>query len=49
MSARTSYLVSVDLKRILREKIYDKMLKLGASYSEHVSSSEIVQVSTEWV
>ena len=42
MSARTSYLASVDVKRILREKIYDKMLKLGASYSEHVSSSEIV-------
>lgn len=49
MSARTSYLASVDVKRILREKIYDKMLKLGASYSEHVSSSEIVQVSTEEV
>ncbi len=49
MSARTSYLASVDVKRILREKIYDKMLKLGASYSEHVSSSEIVQVSTEGV
>ena len=25
------------------------MLKLGVSYSEHVSSSEIVQVSTEGV
>lgn len=49
MSARTSYLASVDVKRILREKIYDKMLKLGASYSKHVSSSEIVQVSTEGV
>lgn len=49
MSARTSYLASVDVKRILREKIYDKMLKLGASYSEHVSSSENVQVSTEGV
>ena len=49
MSARTSYLASVDVKRILREKIYDKMLKLGASYSEHVSSSEIVLVSTEGV
>ena len=49
MSARTSYQASVDVKRILREKIYDKMLKLGASYSEHVSSSEVVQVSTEGV
>lgn len=37
------------VKRILREKIYEKMLKLGASYSEQVSSSEVVQVSTEGV
>ena len=49
MSARTSYQASVDVKRILREKIYDKMLKLGASYNEYVSSSEVVQVSTEGV
>ena len=44
-----SYRASVDVKRILREKIYEKMLKLGASYSEQVSSSEVVQVSTEGV
>ena len=49
MSARSSYLASVDVKRILREKIYDKMLHLGASYNEYVSSSEVVQVSTEGV
>ena len=44
MGARSSYLACVDVKRILREKIYEKMLKLGASYSEQVSSSEVVQV-----
>ncbi|MGF0052519.1 ABC transporter transmembrane domain-containing protein, partial [Catenibacterium mitsuokai] len=49
MSARTSYLASVDVKRILREKIYDHILRTGASYNEYVSSSEVVQVSTEWV
>ncbi|MGN8643951.1 MULTISPECIES: ABC transporter transmembrane domain-containing protein [Catenibacterium] len=43
------YLVSVDVKRILREKIYDQILRTGASYNEYVSSSEVVQVSTEWV
>ena len=32
MGARSSYLACVDVKRILREKIYEKMLKLGASY-----------------
>ena len=49
MGARCSYLACVDVKRILREKIYEKMLKLGASYREQVSSSEVVQVSTEGV
>ncbi|WP_461883739.1 ABC transporter ATP-binding protein/permease [Fusicatenibacter sp.] len=49
MGARASYLACVDVKRILREKIYEKMLKLGASYREQVSSSEVVQVSTEGV
>lgn len=49
MGARSSYLAYVDVKRILREKIYEKMLKLGASYKEQVSSSEVVQVSTEGV
>lgn len=49
MGARNSYLATVDVKRILRERIYEKMLKLGASYREQVSSSEVVQVSTEGV
>lgn len=49
MGARASYLASVDVKRILREKIYEKMLKLGASYSEQIFSSEVVQVTTEGV
>ncbi len=49
MGAKSSYLASADVKRILREKIYDKMLRLGASYSEQVASSEVVQVSGEGV
>lgn len=49
MGTRSSYLACVDVKWILREKIYEKMLKLGASYKEQVSSSEVVQVSTEGV
>ena len=36
-------------KENFKRKIYDKMLKLGASYSAQVSSSEVVQVSTEGV
>lgn len=49
MQTQSSYLACVDVKRILREKIYEKMLRLGASYREQVSSSEVVQVSTEGV
>ena len=43
MATRASFAASVDVKRILREKIYDKLLRLGASYREHVSTSEVVQ------
>lgn len=46
---KTTYLASSDVKRILREKIYEKMLRLGSSYNEKVATSEIVQVSTEGV
>lgn len=49
MAAKASYMASVDVKRILRDKIYDKMLRLGASYKEQVATSEVVQVSTEGV
>ncbi len=49
MGARSSYLACVDVKQVLREKIYGKMLRLGASYSEQIPSSEVVQVSTEGV
>lgn len=49
MGTRNSYLASVDVKRILREQIYEKILRLGTSYQEQVASSEIVQVSTEGV
>ncbi len=49
MGARTSFLACVDVKRILREKLYEKMLRLGSSYREQVASSEVVQVATEGV
>ena len=37
----------MDVKRILRDKIYTKLLKLGAAYREQVSTSEVVQLSGE--
>ena len=39
MGAKSSYLACVDVKRILREKIYEKMLKLGSLLAEHLEYS----------
>ena len=49
MAAKASYAASVDVKRILRSKIYDKLLRLGISYREQTSTSEVVQVCSEGV
>ena len=49
MAAAASYKASVGVKKILRQKIYEKMLRLGASYREQVSTSEVMQVCTEGV
>lgn len=49
MASNASYKASVDVKRVLRKKIYEKLLRLGASYREQVSTSEVVQMCTEGV
>lgn len=48
-SAQMSYCSSKTVKLILREQIYQKMLRLGASYSEQIQTSEVVQVAVEGV
>ena len=48
-TVRASCRASVDVKRILRDKIYGKLLRLGASYREKVSTSEVVQMAAEGV
>lgn len=48
-SSRMSYLSSKAVKKTLREKIYQKLLRLGVSYKEQVKTSEIVQVAVEGV
>ncbi len=48
-SSYASFEASVDVKRILRARIYDKLIKLGGSYRSKVSTSEIVQVTGEGV
>lgn len=46
---RMGYLSSKAVKKTLRGAIYDKLLCLGASYSEQVKTSEVVQVAVEGV
>ena len=48
-ASRASYRASVDVKRILRDKIYSKLLRLGAAYREKVATSEVVQMAAEGV
>lgn len=49
MASRMSFLSSKTVKKTLREKIYEKLLRLGASYKEQVKTSEVVQVAVEGV
>ncbi|MBC8527967.1 ABC transporter ATP-binding protein/permease [Christensenellaceae bacterium NSJ-44] len=48
-ASRMGYLSSKTVKKTLRELIYQKLLRLGASYSEQVKTSEVVQVAVEGV
>ena len=48
-SARMGYLSSKAVKKTLRERIYQKLVRLGTSYNDHVNTSEVVQVAVEGV
>lgn len=48
-AARMGYLSGKTVKKTLREKIYSKLLRLGASYTEKVRTSEVVQLAVEGV
>ena len=48
-SAKMGYLSSKAVKKVLREKIYRKLLRLGSSYKEKAQTSEFVQISVEGV
>ncbi len=43
------YRASVDVKRVLREQIYQKLLRLGSGYHEQIATSTVVQMSGEGV
>ena len=48
-SSKMSYLSSKSVKLKLRELIYSKLLRIGASYNEKVQTSEVIQVAVEGV
>lgn len=45
----SAFMASADVKSILRQKIYSKLLSLGSSYREKVSTGEITQLMTDGV
>ena len=47
LSARESFAASQDVKRVLRRRIYEKLLVLGPNYSEVIPTAEVVQLSVE--
>ena len=44
-----SYLSSAKVKATLRDKIYEKLLRLGIGYDKNIATSEAVQISMEGV
>ena len=48
-ASRMGFSSSRTVKKALREAIYQKLLRLGASYNEQVKTSEVVQVAVEGV
>ncbi|WP_321974127.1 ABC transporter ATP-binding protein/permease [Paratractidigestivibacter sp.] len=45
--ATASFMASRDVKRTLRRRIYEKLLRLGPNYTELVPTAEVVQLSVE--
>jgi ABC-type transport system involved in cytochrome bd biosynthesis fused ATPase/permease subunit len=48
-AAKASFRASAGVKRLLREKLYGKLLTLGAAYTESLSTAEVLQTATEGV
>lgn len=48
-SSQSSFFASSEVKKVLRQKMYKKLTRMGASYSEKVSTSEVLQVFVEGV
>lgn len=49
IGSHLSFAASTQVKKKLRELVYEKLMELGSSYHAHFATSEIVQISTEGV
>ena len=49
VSANMSFHASDEVKRILRERIYEKLCRLGLQYTDKIGTSEAVQIAGEGV
>lgn len=49
ISSEMSFHASDEVKRILREKIYNKLCRLGLSYTDKIGTAEAVQIAGEGV
>ena len=49
LAASASYYAAAKVKKTVRALLYEKLLRLGSSYTEKVSTAEIVQLSGEGV
>lgn len=47
MALRVSFEASADVKRVVRHRIYEKLLVLGPHYVDDISTAEVVQLSVE--
>ncbi len=49
LSGKEGFKASVEIKNVLRDKIYEKMLAIGDDYKKHVSTAEVLQNSIDGV
>lgn len=47
LAAHESFAASQDVKRVLRRRIYEKLLAMGPGYTDQVPTAEVVQLSVE--
>ncbi|MGL5977651.1 MAG: ABC transporter ATP-binding protein/permease [Erysipelotrichaceae bacterium] len=48
-ATRASYRASVEVKSVLRDRIYGKVIELGSGYQNHIATAELVQIGVEGV